>query len=170
MSVSLAEPDPQARRSTPASPAGWIHGTALLIGETGILIRGASGSGKSSLALALLAQAQMAGAFASLVGDDRVRLEVRSGRLIARPHPALAGRAERRGQGIVTLPHEAATRINCVIDLVDGKAARDIPPRMPVDDDVRTDIEGVVIPRLSIAAGTSPEEGVRRVLAFLPYV
>jgi HPr kinase/phosphorylase len=128
MSASLAESDQRPRRPSPASPAGWTHATALLIGETGILIRGASGSGKSSLALALLAQAELSGRFASLVGDDRVQLEVRAGRLIARPHPALAGRAERRGQGIVVLPHEAATLVRCVIDLVDGGPDRDIPP------------------------------------------
>ena len=49
-----------------------IHATAIVYGEMGVLILGPSGSGKSALALALLARAHDAAAFGAIVGDDRV--------------------------------------------------------------------------------------------------
>lgn len=49
-----------------------VHGTAAVVGEAGVLIRGASGAGKSSLALALVDAAAARGLFARLVGDDRI--------------------------------------------------------------------------------------------------
>jgi serine kinase of HPr protein (carbohydrate metabolism regulator) len=67
-----------------------------------LLIEGPSGSGKSSLALALIDRG------ATLVGDDGVLLERREGRLWALPPPAIAGLLEVRNVGIVTLPAEAA--------------------------------------------------------------
>ena len=49
-----------------------MHATAVIYGDYGVLILGPSGSGKSALALALLARARSAGLFAALIGDDRV--------------------------------------------------------------------------------------------------
>ncbi|MFL4972164.1 MAG: HPr kinase/phosphorylase, partial [Microvirga sp.] len=85
-----------------------IHATCVVIGEAGILIRGASGSGTSSLAGALLAGAALAGRFGRLVGDDRVEIAVLNGRLVARPVKPIEGRLEVRGIGIVALAHEPA--------------------------------------------------------------
>ncbi len=94
-----------------------IHASALAIGEHGILIRGPSGSGKTRLALALAAEASR-DAFARLVADDRTLLSRHAGRIVARPHPAIAGLVERRGLGIVTVPSEPACRVSLVVDLV----------------------------------------------------
>lgn len=60
-----------------------------------ILIEGASGSGKSSLALALIDRG------AILIGDDGVTLEVRDGRLWALPPPNIGGLLEIRNVGLV---------------------------------------------------------------------
>ena len=43
-----------------------LHATAAILGEDGVLILGASGAGKSALALALLARARATNAFAAL--------------------------------------------------------------------------------------------------------
>ena len=44
------------------SEAGdYLHGTALLVAEGAVLIRGASGAGKSQLALSLMAEARRRG-------------------------------------------------------------------------------------------------------------
>ncbi len=94
-----------------------IHATALIIGEYGVLLRGKSGSGKSSFALKLIEAAKLQGQFASLVGDDRVRLFATSDRLIAKPHPAVTGLIEMRGLGIMPIPYEKACIIKLVIDL-----------------------------------------------------
>jgi hypothetical protein len=63
-----------------------IHASAVLVGARATLIRGAAGSGKSSLAFALI-QAVGNGAltFARLVGDDRVHVQAVHGRLLVRP-------------------------------------------------------------------------------------
>ena len=67
-----------------------------------VLIEGPPGSGKSSLALALIDRG------ASLVGDDGVLLEVRDGRLWALPPPNIAGLLEVRNVGLASLPAEPA--------------------------------------------------------------
>lgn len=68
----------------------------------GVLITGAVGSGKSSLALALIDRG------AELVGDDGVTLEARNGRTWAAPPPNIAGKLEIRNVGLVDLPATAA--------------------------------------------------------------
>src|SRR5215212_9422518 len=97
-----------------------IHATCVVIGEAGILIRGASGAGKSSLAGAL------PGRFGRLVGDDRVEIAALNGRLVARPVKPIEGRLELRGLGIVGLAHEPAAVVRLVVD-----CAAEAPARPP---------------------------------------
>jgi serine kinase of HPr protein (carbohydrate metabolism regulator) len=68
----------------------------------GVLIMGAPGSGKSSLALALIDRGAM------LVGDDGVVLSVADGRLHAAPPPHIAGLIELRNVGLLRLPTASA--------------------------------------------------------------
>jgi HPr kinase/phosphorylase len=138
-----------------------IHADALIIGEAGVLLRGASGSGKSTLALDLLDYAQTKDAFARLIGDDRLLLAERNGRLIARPHPAIAGAIEVRGLGVVKTPYEAAGVIRLVVDLFDPSSR---PPRYPSDGSLRTQICGVDLPRLWIEA--RDPSAPRRIFSF----
>jgi hypothetical protein len=86
--------------------------------KAGVLILGASGAGKSALALALIA------AGAKLVADDRVELFVRSGRLAARAPANIAGFLEVRSVGIVEIPHVPDANITLVVKLADTKPAR----------------------------------------------
>ena len=142
----------------------YVHASALMLGEYGVLVRGDSGTGKSRLVLALLALAQTRGIFARLVGDDRIGLDVRCGRLVARAHPDIAGQIEQRGIGIVVLPHEAATIIGLVVDL----AAESVPlRRLPDDGDKAALLEGVQLPRLLLAASSGMPEAAETVLAAL---
>lgn len=138
-----------------------IHGCALVIGEKGVLIRGASGAGKSSLALALAEAAAEKGVFSRLVADDRVALHAAGGRLIAAPHPALAGLVERIGCGITPISHEKTTRITCVIDLVPGGGER-----LPEEGDLQVEIEGITLRRLALPSELPTESAARRILAF----
>lgn len=126
-----------------------LHATCIVLGEDGILIRGASGAGKSSLALDLITRATTGGRFARLVCDDRVRVSARSGRLIARVVPSIAGRVEVRGVGIVEVPHEPACILRLVIDL-DEEA-----PRMPELGARHAEILGVTLPCLTVDARTA---------------
>lgn len=85
--------------------------TAVAIEGRALLIEGAPGSGKSSLALALIDRG------ATLIGDDGVTLSLRNGRLWAAPPPNTAGLIEIRNVGIVTVPTaEAAVALVLRLD------------------------------------------------------
>jgi HPr kinase/phosphorylase len=122
------------------------HASAVLLCETGILIRGASGSGKSSLVLELLRGDP---GTAHLVADDRVVLSVAHGRLLADVPPMLAGLLEVRGLGLVKLPHIAPIVIRLIVDLV---APADCP-RLPEEAEARLEVGGLSLPRLFLPAG-----------------
>jgi HPr kinase/phosphorylase len=133
------------------NPLPSIHATAVLVGPRAVLIRGPSGSGKSRLAFTLLQAAEQGRlAFARLVSDDRTRVEAAGGRLLARPAPELAGLIEMRGVGIRQVPYEPAAVVFMVIDL--GTDAG----RLPEPSDQAIAIEGILLPRLAVAAGTDP--------------
>jgi serine kinase of HPr protein (carbohydrate metabolism regulator) len=121
-----------------------LHACCILLGEAGVLIRGASGAGKSSLARRLVSARCLAGGFAALVADDRVVVTRHHGRLVARPHPALAGLWEHRGIGIRAASHEGAAVLRLVLDLTAETA-----PRMPAAADLETTLLGVALPRVA---------------------
>lgn len=130
----------------PCDPVGQtIHAGCVVIGEAGILIRGPSGVGKSALARQLIGAAQALGQFARLVSDDRTQLVHRAGRLLARPVPAIAGRIEVRGLGLVALPSEPAAVIRLVVDGLPQAGAR-----MPEPEEAWTSLLGVALPRLAL--------------------
>ncbi|WP_407048603.1 HPr kinase/phosphorylase [Methyloraptor flagellatus] len=129
--------------SGPAPAA--VHASVVLVGADGVLIRGASGAGKSRLALDLIGRATQAGLFATLVADDRVRLRASGDRLVAEVPETIAGLVERRGYGILRLPHEAAAVIRLVIDLVAGDVER-----MPAPSDLTAALCGVSVPKLTL--------------------
>lgn len=135
------------------------HATALVVGTCGVLIEGPSGSGKSSVAAALLREACARGAFARLVGDDRVGLVVAGDRLVARPHPAAAGLIERRGTGLVRVDHEPA----CVLHLVARilPVADGVPPRLPPAPPLWR-LGGVVLPLLLLPGSLGVEDKAGR--------
>jgi len=87
--------------------------------DAGVLLIGKSGSGKSDLALRLIALG------AKLVSDDRSELFVWRGRLYARAPARLAGLIELRGIGIVKLPHAPRARIAVVVEL--GRESARLP-------------------------------------------
>lgn len=72
--------------------------TCVVIAGKALLIQGKPGSGKSSLALALIDRG------AQLLGDDGVILISAGDRLLARPHPNTRGLLEVRNLGLLTFP------------------------------------------------------------------
>ena len=88
--------------------------------KAGVLILGQSGSGKSLLALQLIA------AGAKLVAADRVELFVRKDGLAARAPGNIAGLIEVRGVGIVEIAHVRDTNVALVVKLTDA-----MPKRLP---------------------------------------
>lgn len=122
-----------------------IHATCVRLGvggrEAGVLLRGASGSGKSDLALRLIDDG------AALVGDDRIELFRDGDALIARGAAPLAGLLEVRGLGIVAVGAVASAPVRLVVDCLAGDAPA---PRLP--ESRMVDLLGVTVPVLQLRA------------------
>lgn len=109
----------------------------IAINGRGVLIEGAPGTGKSSLALALIDRG------AELVGDDGVMLTAVDQHLIARPHPQTRELLEVRNLGLLRFPFRHEVVLAVVIRL-DPQAPRYIErPEM-------TEIAGITLPLVRI--------------------
>jgi serine kinase of HPr protein (carbohydrate metabolism regulator) len=123
-------------------PTQILHATAIAIGRSAALLSGASGSGKSDLALRLVDEG------ARLVADDQTILTVSGNRLLASAPAILLGKIELRGLGIVKLPGAKVTQkapIGLLVELV----AADQIERMP--EPARREILGIALPVLRLA-------------------
>ncbi|MFT4046457.1 MAG: hypothetical protein QM661_07130 [Solimonas sp.] len=99
----------------PQSPVVTLHGVFMRVHDTGVLLTGASGVGKSELALELLARGHQ------LVADDAVDFLRRRERIVGRAPRLLRGFLEARSLGILNIgrlygPRSIAGR--CRLDLV----------------------------------------------------
>lgn len=126
-----------------------VHATAVAREGLCALLRGPSGSGKSDLALRILAGAPAAGlstgAF-NLVSDDQVLLRrTADGQLEASAPATIAGRLEVRGVGIVTVPICPRASVVLVADLVHPSMIDRLPEPAVVD------LLGLPVPRIEIA-------------------
>jgi HPr kinase/phosphorylase len=101
-----------------------LHATCVTRFGRGVLLRGASGAGKSSLALRLIACGWM------LVADDQVELLATDNAVLARAPEALCGWLEIYGLGLRPMPAQLQSRIDLIVDLVDGPVER-LPHAQP---------------------------------------
>ena len=97
------------------------HASCVAINGRGLLIRGKSGAGKSSLALELMAYG------ADLVADDRTDLWQQGHQLMAAAPAALTGLIEARGVGILRVPALEQAEISLIVDLGQRECNR-LPP------------------------------------------
>ncbi len=144
--------------------SGAIHASALVLGEAGVLIRGPSGSGKSSLTLALLALAGDRGLFAALIGDDRVLIGASGRQVLASGAPNVHGLIERRGYGIVRAPTESCAVVRLVVDL---SPRRERGARLPDEDALSVSFGEIAVPRLAFDATSASVERAYAVLEYL---
>ena len=114
---------------------GNVHGTAIVIGTTGLLFVGPSGAGKSAVALHCIMEARARGLFSALVSDDQVLVAETGGALVARAPASIAGLLEVRGAGII--------RMEAVETAVLHRAIRPIGP--PFDERLPPEGEAVEI-------------------------
>jgi serine kinase of HPr protein (carbohydrate metabolism regulator) len=105
-----------------------VHATAIVVGQTGILFLGPSGSGKSSTAFACLSEAVALGWNAALVADDRTILTVHADRCIASCPEAIRGLLELRGTGIIRFRQVDRAVMHCAVALTEPSAATRLPP------------------------------------------
>jgi len=83
----------------------------VAVGDRAVLLAGASGTGKSSIALELMAYG------ATLVSDDQVVLVAESDVIVASAPPAIAGLIEARGLGVLKARAKDGATIAMVVDL-----------------------------------------------------
>ena len=88
-----------------------LHAGCVSLGTRGVLILGAAGTGKSSLALQLMAYG------CDLVSDDRTAVAARGQVIVATAPRAIRGKIEARGIGILNATVRSACRVALVVDL-----------------------------------------------------
>jgi HPr kinase/phosphorylase len=103
-----------------------LHASCVALDGRGVLILGRSGAGKSSLALELMALG------ARLVADDRTVLHAGEGAPVASCPPAIVGKIEARGVGILAADPSPPVPVVLVVDLDTPEGAR-LPPRRTRD-------------------------------------
>lgn len=123
-----------------------IHGTAVVLGQAGLLLRGPSGSGKSDLALRLIDEG------ARLVADDQVEIACESADIVMSAPSTIAGMIEARGLGILRLPRAPRAALRLVCDLVSAADVERLPERR------HTTLLGISVPLFALCPfeGSAP--------------
>ena len=98
-----------------------IHATAIEINGIAVLLRGASGSGKSDLALRLIEEG------ARLIADDRVEINITGGQVYASSPANINGIMEVRGVGILKMGSTTDIPVGLLVQLVLGSEIERLP-------------------------------------------
>lgn len=117
-----------------------IHGTAVALDGCAALLLGASGRGKSDLALRLIDAGWV------LVADDRVILSRRGNRLLASAPAPIAGLIEARGLGLCRVPYLPEAEVVLAVDLAAPEAAERLP------ESASRSFEGIDIPLIKLCS------------------
>ncbi len=127
-----------------------IHASLVAFSETGVLIKGPSGSGKSQLCLRLIDAAGYGVSEqplkAQLVADDQVVLSTPQGQVWGTAPKSLEGLLELRGIGLVKTIIKTSVRIRLVVNLQTAFAII----RLPDDSELKEEICGVEVPSIKI--------------------
>ncbi len=121
--MTAEPPLPQDSMTSTRIHASLVSIERLDGSKAGVLIQGAPGAGKSSLALRLIDGGGW------LVADDRVSVTVRDGGLWGEAPAETAGLIEARGVGLLRLPYEPVARIALAVDLVAQADEERMPER-----------------------------------------
>ena len=129
-----------------------IHANCIAVGDSGVLLTGPAGSGKSDLTLRLIDRQ-----YAQLVGDDQIRLQADEDAVWASPAPQLEGLLHVTHVGIVRRDYLACVRVRLIIDLVKAKDREGLP--LLPDPELEM-LCGIHVPRLSLYAfeDSAPEK------------
>jgi HPr kinase/phosphorylase len=118
-----------------AGPVRTLHASAVSVAGRALLILGPSGSGKSALALEMMALG------AGLIADDRTELSLRDGHPVAACPAAIRGRIEARGLGVLAVDPAPPAPVVLAVDLGAPE-----PHRLP--DRRMLDLLGAAVPLL----------------------
>ena len=127
-----------------------VHGTTIAFGGKAVLLRGPSGSGKSSLALRLMeSPGNGLGPrllLARLIADDQTLLEMKGGEIWASAPANIAGLLEVRGLGLLKVKAVSAKPLALVVDLVPSQKIE----RMPEPQEMILEILSHSLPYLKL--------------------
>ena len=129
------------------------HGTFVKVGPLGVLILGKSGSGKSSLALALIDGVGRGigknDLTTTLVADDQVCLwcEKTTAQVFGKPPKSIAGFLEIRGLGIIQVDHVARYPVSLVVKIESESKIE----RLPDFPNTCMDVMGQAIPMIEVS-------------------
>ena len=125
-----------------------LHATAIAVAGRGVLLRGASGAGKSDLALRCLAapNSLLTSGPVELVSDDQVVLVRRGAGIEVLAPDAIRGKLEVRGIGIISVGVAKAAQLVLVADLVPAGGYERLP-----DPERRVTYLGLSLPVVEIA-------------------
>lgn len=137
-----------------------VHGTAVVVGTSALILVGPSGAGKSSIALRLMAGAKRDGHFAALLSDDQVFVDAVNGRLIATAPATIKGMIELYGSGI----GRADTVDEAVLDLAVQPVVADSSNRIPEENQRWSPFEGASLPLFCIDRSAADPFGSLRAL------
>ena len=126
-----------------------VHATSLVVGETGILVTGPSGSGKSRIAMDLLQSALSAGTYAALIADDQTVLSPVGSRVMASAPETIGGLIEVRGSGIIHVPSMSKAIMHCALAAGEAQGSG----RLPADDQRFTPSPELVLPLYHVVPG-----------------
>ena len=119
-----------------------LHASCVAIDGRAVLICGASGSGKSDLALRLIDRGF------TLVSDDQTIVQKRGNRLLASAPATIHGKLEIRGIGIIPMPTKDDVPVALVVELTS-----DIQ-RLP-DESRERMVAGMPVPLITVDAMTA---------------
>jgi HPr kinase/phosphorylase len=129
-----------------------LHASAVALDSRAVLITGPAGSGKSALALELIATG------AQLVADDGVILRRVGDSILARAPDAIRGLIEARGVGLLRADPIDDVPVALMVDLGTLETDR-LPPHRT------TELHGVTLPLLHKVASAHFTAAVRQYLA-----
>ena len=136
------------------------HACALEINKVGMLIKGRSGSGKTSLMMGLLERANQEKLNAFFISDDQVYLCNKDDRLEVLVPETIAGLIEIHGYGVISQPHRETSIVNLVIELIDDQEIL----RMPTKQSYH--YEGLDLPLIQVPE-RHENQAVRIIFAWL---
>ncbi len=111
---------------SPGNAPQIIHASTVSVAGRALVILGPPGSGKSGLALQMMALG------AGLIADDRTQLILREGQVIAAAPPTIAGLIEARGVGVLAAPQAPPAPVILAVDMGEVEAQR-LPPIRHID-------------------------------------
>lgn len=118
-----------------------LQASAVALDGRALAIEGPPGSGKSSLALALIERG------AQLIGDDGIRVVREGDLLLASPPPNITGKLEVRGVGLIELPTAQPAPLALILTL--GLQSQRLPEIL-----AQREMLGLSVPTLPFEPGS----------------